>query len=177
LPQLKETAMYKQILVPVDGSDTARLGLQEAIKLAKTLGAKLRLLHVVDEAAMIQYAETPLYTVEMARKLEQQGRRLLEAAQAEVHKQGLEADTVLEKKLGIVSEAIVDHAKAWPAHVIVLGTHGRRGIGRLMMGSDAESVVRTSPVPVLLINAHATQQPRKSGVRRVRASYSNKTAH
>jgi nucleotide-binding universal stress UspA family protein len=161
--------MYKRILVPVDGSDTAKHGLHEAIKLAKNLDASLRLLHVIDETVMVQYTETPLYTVEMARTLEEQGRKILDAAQAEVRKQGLEASAVLEKKIGIVSEAIVEQAKAWPAHVIVLGTHGRRGIGRLVMGSDAESVVRTSPVPVLLVNTHAMQQSRK-GLRRVRAS-------
>lgn len=161
--------MYKRILVPVDGSDTAKLGLQEAINLAKNLNANLRLLHIVDETVMVQYAETPIYTVEMARSLEEQGRRILDAALAAVHKQGLEASAVLEKKIGVVSTAIVEHAKTWPAHVIVLGTHGRRGFGRLVMGSDAESVVRTSPIPVLMVNAHAMQQSRK-GLRRVRAS-------
>jgi nucleotide-binding universal stress UspA family protein len=160
--------MYKRILVPIDGSDSAKAGLREAIKLAKNVNAKLRLLHVIDETAMIQYAEAPIYTTDMMRILEDQGRKVLATALAETQRAGIEANTILDKKMGAVADAIVDQARAWPAQIIVLGTHGRRGIARLMMGSDAESVVRTSPVPVLLVNTHAAKTSRKSSRRALR---------
>lgn len=109
--------MYKQILVPIDGSDTATQGLNEAIKLARQSGASIRLVHVVSEA-------------------------------------GIKVDKVLVDAIGSQSgAAIVEQAEKWPADLIVCGTHGRRGIRRLVMGSDAEYVVRHTPVPVLLIRS------------------------
>lgn len=63
-------------------------------------------------------------------------------------------ETVLLETLGHrVAELIIKQAKKWRADVIVLGTHGRRGLARVLMGSDAEIVVRESPVPVLLVRA------------------------
>lgn len=145
--------MYKRILVPIDGSNTSNLGMREAIKLAKTTGAKIKLLHVVDETVKIHYAEAPTYTAGLMRRLEKRGTQILEKAKREAAKHGLTVSTMMDKKLAPVADTIVEDAKKWPADIIVLGTHGRRGIGRLMMGSDAESVVRTASVPVLLINS------------------------
>ena len=65
-------------------------------------------------------------------------------------------DTVLKDSFaGRVSDLVIKEAGAWPADLIVLGTHGRRGLGRLFMGSDAEAIVRSAPVPVLLLRAKA----------------------
>ena len=61
--------------------------------------------------------------------------------------------------MGPVGAAIVEYAEQWPADLIVIGTHGRRGIRRLAMGSDAEFVIRTTPVPVLLVRG--TKAPPK----------------
>ena len=58
---------------------------------------------------------------------------------------------VLEGRGRLVSEAIIDDAKRWGADLIVMGTHGRRGFNRLLMGSDAERVLLDAPVPVLLV--------------------------
>jgi nucleotide-binding universal stress UspA family protein len=69
-----------------------------------------------------------------------------------VQASGLESESViLETAGGRAADAIVAEAKAWGADLIVLGTHGRRGARRLVMGSDAEEIVRTTPVPVLLV--------------------------
>ena len=54
---------------------------------------------------------------------------------------------------GRVCDLVVAEAGSWPADMIVLGTHGRRGVGRMLMGSDAEAIVRSAPIPVLLIRA------------------------
>jgi nucleotide-binding universal stress UspA family protein len=145
--------MYSKILVPVDGSPASNLALLEAIKLAKSTGSKLRLVHVVDEFVMTPGglgAET--YFHEVVESLRTLGKKVLERARSTVHEHALEPDAVLIETIGHrVAGQVTQLAKDWPADLIVMGTHGRRGIARLVMGSDAELVLRTSPVPVLLV--------------------------
>lgn len=145
--------MYKRILVPIDGSQTANRGMAEAIKLAKDQKAALRLLHVVDQAALARYPEATLYGADLPKVLEKQGQEILAKAEAAVREHGLKVDTVFHRKLARVADVIIQQAEKWPADIIVLGTHGRRGVDRLVLGSDAELVVRASPVPVLLIRS------------------------
>jgi len=142
--------VYRRILVPIDGSHTANRGLVEAIKIAKDQKAALRLLHVVDQAALVRYPEATLYGTDLPKALEKQGQEILAKAETMVRKQGLKVDTTFHRKLVRVADVIIQQAKKWPADIIVLGTHGSRGVDRLVMGSDAELVVRASPVPVLL---------------------------
>ena len=155
--------MYRRILVPIDGSHTANRGLVEAIKLAKDQKAALRLLHVVDQAVLVQYPEATLYGADLPNVLEKQGQEILAKAEAVVRKQGLKVDAVFHRKLARVADVIIRQAKKWPADIIVLGTHGRRGVDRLVIGSDAELVVRASPVPVLLIRSKMTRHRVKRG--------------
>src|SRR5688572_17713439 len=82
--------------------------------------------------------------------------RMEEHSEAEslVRQHGLEPECKLLEALGCpAGEEIVRDAEEWPADIIVMGTHGRRGIRRIVMGSDAELVLRTSPVPVLLVRS------------------------
>lgn len=146
---------YKRILVPVDGSATSKLGLREALALAKSQGARLQLVHVVDQHYVVTSgAEMGIYATDLLASLKQAGRRLLDNAEALVKRQGLRCSSVLlETAAGPAADRIVRQARKWGADVIVMGTHGRRGIGRLVMGSDAEQVLRTSPVPVLLVRS------------------------
>ena len=147
--------MYKRILVPVDGSETSTLGLGEALTLSKDQGAKLRLVHVVDEMIMSGGIDGgALYVGNLFEMLREGGKNILAAAQALVQKNGLSSESVmLEHFGGSAAGLIVEDAKTWNADLNVLGTHGRRGIKRLVMGSDAEEIVRTSPVPVLLVRS------------------------
>ena len=146
--------MYKKILVPVDGSHTSKLGLNEAIRLAKHHKARLRLIHVVDVFIVTPALESGRYVVDIQKSFREYGRRILKKAEALARKHGLSADSVMFEIVGgHAAEIIVAQAKKWRAEIIVLGTHGRRGVGRLVMGSDAEQVVRTSPVPVLLVRS------------------------
>lgn len=147
--------MYQRILVPVDGSPTADHGLQEAIRLAGLTRGSVRLLHVVDDLsfalAMDAYAG---YSGDWMTELRDAGRQVLDDAKAQVVAAGLDAEAVLYDSVeGRVHELVVAEAKKWPADLIVIGTHGRRGVGRLVLGSSAEHVLRLSPVPVLLVRA------------------------
>lgn len=147
--------MYQQILVPIDGSPTSRHGLDEAIRVAKLTHGRLRLLHVIDELsfalAMDAYAG---YAGDWLNVLRENGRRLLDEAVATAQAAGIEADQVLcDSFAGSVHEVVNAEAAKWPADLIVLGTHGRRGVGRVVMGSSAEHILRYASVPVLLVRA------------------------
>jgi len=152
--------MFKQILVPVDGSRTSGLGLDKAIRLAKDQGATLCLVHVVDESVITQGFEGGAAVIDqLLASLRAAGRQIIARAEAKARRQGVRVKTALvENVLRSVADVIVGQAKKWRADLIVIGTHGRRGVSRLVMGSDAEGVVRTAPVPVLLVRSSAARQ-------------------
>jgi len=162
--------MFRKILVPIDGSHTSDLGLKEAIKLARGEKATLCLLHVVDELVLMpDTLGAPIYVEEMFEALRKGGRKILAKAEAKVRAQGVKMKSVLAEKFGgPVAGVIVMEAKKQRADLIVLGTHGRHGINRMVMGSDAEGVVRATPVPVLLVRAkaHPAARRRSPGRRR-----------
>ena len=147
--------MYQRILVPVDGSPTSNRGLAEAIALARLTGARLRLVHVVDELSFaIGAGALAGYSGDYITLLRDGGAEILDAAKAQVEAAGLPVDTLLRDSFaGRVCDHVVEAAKAWDAQLIVIGTHGRRGAGRVFMGSDAEQILRQAPVPVLLVRA------------------------
>lgn len=148
---------YQNILVAVDGSPTSNLAVAHAASLASATRARVRLLHVLDPAAHISGFERPeTYIQDVLPHLYKAGQALLDEARGCVLAQGVAADTALVENLNArVAELVVEHAQAWGADLIVLGTHGRRGLARMLMGSDAEQVARTAPVPVLLVRQAA----------------------
>ncbi|RFO94657.1 universal stress protein [Rhodoferax lacus] len=147
--------MYQRILVPIDGSITSNRGLDEAIKLAKLMGASLRLIHAADALTFSTGFEPyGVYHDQVIPQMRATGHRILKKAEARAEGEGVKADSVLREDLGTqVSDTVIAQAKEWKADLIVIGTHGRRGIGRWLMGSDAEQIVRKAPVPVLLVRA------------------------
>ena len=151
--------MYQQILVPVDGSPTSNAGLAEAIKLAKLTGARVRVLHVVDEMPLLLsgdgYAAMPgdILTI-----LKEAGQAVLEQARLTVQAADVPVDAALFDSLsGRLCDRVAQQVQEWGADVIVLGTHGRRGVGRMLLGSDAEQIVRTAMVPVLLVRGKPSE--------------------
>jgi nucleotide-binding universal stress UspA family protein len=152
--------MYKRILVPIDGSATATAGLDEAIRLARITGAELRLLHVLDAAAYATgFEPAAVYCNEIVPHMKRAGERVLEEATQRVRRNGLKADSVLLETIAErVCDLVVAHAIHWDADLIVIGTHGRHGVDRLLLGSDAEQILRTAPVPVLLVRAERAQE-------------------
>ena len=150
--------MYERILVPVDGSPTSTLGLTEACKLAKLTGARLLLLHAVDLAAVMITPEAAAISAKLFDSMHDAGEDVLAKAKATVQRADIAAETALvDTTAGRVSDLVVEQAKKWRADLIVIGTHGRRGVGRLVLGSDAEQIVRASPVPVLLVRGHGAE--------------------
>ena len=146
--------MYRHILVPVDGSSTATRGLREAIRLAHSQRARLTILHAIyiyiDDDMLQATALSPQLN-EASRRI---GRRILDRAAAAAKRAGVRAATAMVERPGWnPADLIVAEAKKRKAQLIVIGTHGRRGVRRLVLGSDAEQVVRTAPVPVLLVRS------------------------
>lgn len=145
--------MYKRILCPIDGSPTSNLGMMEAIRLAKDQNAELYFVHVIDTYIPILDLTGELAVFYGTDILHSNGKEILKKAKKAALKAGVSSDCKTVMTIGgHVSELIVVQAKEWSADLIVMGTHGLRGIARLVMGSDAETVIRTSPVPVLLIS-------------------------
>ena len=145
---------YKRILVPVDGSPTSARGLKEAIKLARASRAKLRLLYVVEEYAAFAAPEIGANAGPLLDALKAAGRRTLARVERNARAAGAHPETELVEDFGgRIADAIVQRAKRWRADLIVMGTHGRRGVKRALLGSDADLVVRYSTVPVLLVPA------------------------
>ena len=146
--------MYQRILVPVDGSDTAKRGLDEAVRLSKALGARVKLVHIVDESVLALNPETGVAAAPLVEDFATSGKAILEEARADAAAQGIDADTALHENFtGRVADLILDEARKSGADLIVMGTHGRRGLRHAVLGSDAEAVVRGSNVPVLLVRA------------------------
>ncbi len=144
--------MYERILVAMDGSETARRGLEAAIRLARGHGGRLLLLHVLEEPLPLAVNgdwTLPALPLEAYR---QAGERLLEQALSTCREAGVAAETRLLDAMGRRIAALVSEtAAAWQADLIVAGTHGRRGLDRLLLGSVAEGILRTAHTPVLFV--------------------------
>ena len=146
--------MYECILAPIDGSATAWRGLDEAIALAARLGSKLHLLNVVDARLLI--AEVSVFAApdQLLEDWRAAGDKLVAEGLQRARAANVGADGAVRCDPGLrVCDQIVEEARQCGAGLIVMGTHGRHGLSRLAVGSDAELVLRDSPVPVLLVRA------------------------
>lgn len=138
--------MYDRILVPTDGSDEMGAVVDHAAALAREHDATLTALYVIDTATMGQMPVDSSWE-SLAEMLREDGERALDAVEDRVD------DLSLERAIreGAPSRAIVEHAHESDADAIVMGTHGRGGLDRLLLGSVAERVVRTAPLPVVVV--------------------------
>ncbi len=140
--------MYKRILVPLDGSAASAAALKEALKFAKEQGARVCLTHVYER---IKHVVTE-GVVDLTPTLRRQGEQLLADAASRARKAGVKATSALvEAGSRRIPAIIVEQAAAEGADLIAMGTHGRRGVERLLLGSVAEGVARRATVSVLLI--------------------------
>ena len=145
--------MYAQILVAIDGSDLATRALDQALKLAKTLGSKVTVVTVTEPAALVGGAAfagagyDPIPELIEAQK--QVAESALKTASESAKAQGLEVKTVLVDN-SFPAEGIIATAQQVGADLIVMGSHGRRGLGRLLLGSQTSNVLAQSKIPVLV---------------------------
>jgi nucleotide-binding universal stress UspA family protein len=151
--------MYSTILVPIDGSETSTRGLNEAIKIAKSQGSQLCLVHIVNEFVLDFTFSPGLYSANLIESLVKAGKAVLEAGESAAKREGVNAKSVLLESIGgVAADLILEQAKKVHADLIVMGTHGRRGIFRLALGSDAEQVVHAARVPVMLVRGQAATE-------------------
>lgn len=157
--------MYYRILVPVDGSDAARQGVDEAMRLAKPWGSTLRLLHVICTYPFVVELANPADLEGYRRSLTERAAHLLDASAALARNAGLVVEThAREVGRGRPARAILDEAASSDCDLIVMGTHGRSGLARTVAGCNAEEVVRQSEVPVLVVH-RAKAAARRAGTR------------
>jgi nucleotide-binding universal stress UspA family protein len=148
--------MFRRILVAVDGSPPSNAGLKSAVQLALDQRAPLVVLHVIDDSmASLTFEGSSLPTTYMdtySKALSESGERVLDKAVTFARNAGVKVDPAMVRaRTRTVARAIIDQARKSNVDVIVLGTHGRRGLRRALLGSDAEAVVREAAVPVLLL--------------------------
>lgn len=142
-------ALFQRILVPVDGSETSTKALDAAIGLARAMDGQIRVLHAVDE---LMYLTGYEYSADLLEAARAAARQLLDDAQARAKAAGVACDAQLIDDLGPrLGESVARAAREWKADLIVLGTHGRRGFNRMLLGSGAEQVIRLAPAPVMVI--------------------------
>lgn len=146
--------MYKRILVAVDGSETSNKALVAALQLARERDSRVLLLHCIDELLLL--ADGGLGTGSATERAS----RVLDDAEAIAAAAGVSAERRLAdmpaQRLG---ERVAEAARNWRADIIVVGSHGRRGLGRLLLGSGAEQILRLAPVPVLCVRQDAVLKP------------------
>ena len=143
--------MYKHLLIATDGSELAQKAVDHGLALAKALDAKATVAYVTEPWAAVAYGE---YAVayppgEYEKNAASQAARVLTAAAATAEKTGARCET-LHVKDQFPAEGIIEAAKKKGCDLIVMASHGRRGLTRLLLGSQAVGVVTQSSIPVLI---------------------------
>jgi len=140
--------MYNNILVPTDGSASSEGAVEHAIELAKQYDATLHTLYVVDTGA---YSAMEVGSDVVVEALREEGKQAVNRVAEEAESEGIQVNTAVET--GIAHRSIVDYVENEGVDLVVMGTHGRTGVGRFLLGSVAEKVVRTADVPVMTVRS------------------------
>jgi len=169
--------VFENIMVAVDGTTTAKRGLELAADLAVNQDATLHIVHVVDDAFIVPLEGGIMpasYAQSVSRAGREAGRALLASCEAFGKERGVRLrTTLLTTRNHDISGQLLREATKRKVDLIVLGTHGRRGLQRLLLGSDAEMVVRDARVPVLLVRA-TDAVGKSSGAAKTRAALESK---
>lgn len=141
--------MYRRILVPVDGSPTSTKALLAALEIARWKDGCVRLVYVLEPLAA---AGGTAHGESLRQVLRDEGTEILQRALAIADAAEVSAETRLLDEPGRrLGEVIAEQAQAWSADLVVVGTHGRRGFHRALLGSGAEQILRLAPVAVLAV--------------------------
>lgn len=137
--------MYSKILLPTDGSEGAEVAVDHALGLAEKYGAEIHILYVAD----IRINSTADIWVNLLGELEEIGRKATEKISDKAEETGIESFTEVIR--GIPHEEINLYSEENNIDLIVMGTHGRTGLDRILLGSVTEKIIRTSGIPVLTV--------------------------
>ncbi len=143
--------MYERILLPTDGSETTEHALEHAIDLADRYDAELHVLYVVDATIFADDVDTGAIVEEF----ETAGERIVDDVAEQARAADVEPVTTAVVR-GTPHREILAYADAHDVDLLVVGTHGRAGIERFLLGSVTEKVVRLSEVPVLVVSRPET---------------------
>lgn len=150
-------SQFKRILVPYDGSEVSTKALEAALELARDTAGRILVLHVLDELEYVtgyEYGGAPL--LESLRK---EARKVLDRAGELCASAGVPSEArVVEHPGGRLGDKVAGEATAWEADLVVVGTHGRKGVSRALLGSGAEQIIRFAPVPVLVMRDAGTRR-------------------
>ncbi|MEF8852289.1 MAG: universal stress protein [Haloarculaceae archaeon] len=143
--------MGKRILVPVDGSEQAHQACEFVVN--EFPDAEMVLLHVVNpaEAGYSAQASIPSFSEEWYDQQREQAEALFEEIETDVEERGVDVEITSEIEVGKPVSVVVEYAAEEDVDQIVMGSHGRSGVSRVLLGSVAETVVRRSPVPVTVV--------------------------
>lgn len=148
--------MYRHILLSTDGSETGQKGLQHGLLLAKTIGARVTIITVTEpfpsfpDGVGYAYAMSDSLMADHNQAQRDAAGAILTAAKASAESQGVSAETIHVPN-ALPAEAILAAAKSNSCDLIAMASHGRRGLGRLMLGSVTAEVLARSPTPVLVV--------------------------
>ncbi len=138
----------KKILIPTDGSDYSVRAAEYGLSLAKMLGAEIIAVYVIDTVVLDQVVRVT-QREDVERELKQDGQRYVNYILGSAEKEGVRASSFIAR--GRPFEQIVHIAKSLGIDLIVMGTYGRRGAERILIGSVAERVIEYSTCPVLVV--------------------------
>jgi nucleotide-binding universal stress UspA family protein len=151
--------MYRQLLVPVDGSAAANAGLQEAIRLAGNSKAVIRLVHVIDRLSFLQSMQPVQIIEEILVQMERAGRDILASARSQVARARVPVEAVIRKPAkGSVADTLIKEAQRAKVDLIVMGTHHTQNPWRVILRDTASGVVRHCACPVLLVPPQSAQR-------------------
>jgi len=140
--------MYKHILIATDGSELAGKAVATGLELAKRLGAKITVVTAIEPWLSIASSDTAAAFMQYQKAAEQDAVRILAQVSAAAQQQGVQCETVTVTETA--AEAIIETAKSKQCDLIVMSSHGRRGLARVLLGSQATRVLTLSSVPVLI---------------------------
>jgi len=146
--------MYRTLLVPVDGSPAATAGLEEAIRLAGAIGARLQLMNIIDDRAFDGDGDGDAASGDLREVVRERGEAVLRHAQALAEQAGVVSATALVKSGGEDLQTLVAlQAEQSSADLVVIGTHACKALSRLFMSHDAGHLLNHVAVPVLLVRS------------------------
>lgn len=164
--------MYRRILVPLDASRASQLAFRHALNLARSRPVRIRLLNVLEESAMLPVIRAYPLLGDMSfllDSLKAARKKMLQEALELAEAHGVTAEPAMRKSDSrFVSDVILDDARKWRADLIVMGTHGRRGLHRLIMGSDAARVLLDANIPILLVRGGRSPLPATERIAKAR---------